>query len=396
MYGFNFLPVLLLLTLISMEGHADEWEMIEGSEELAAFVSGAKAEITLKSGVVARGEYYPDGTAKIEAWDEVFVRTWEVREDNQVCYSSETETNCVFLELNRSNPEDFRARNVETGEVVLFRRTESTSTYTRADTPGDEGGPGSPTAEEIAAELSNPNSAMGTMSLNFDYVAFKGDLPGSGGQTAYRMTFQPGLPYPLSDTTNLFVRPAVPLIFKQDVPRAGGGFSSKGVDLGDIGFDVALAKSFSNGVVLLGGVVGTLPTATDDALGSDQWLLGPEAVVALVRPWGVLGLLVTQRWDVAGEGDFDTNITGGQYFYTFNLGGGWQLSGSPTFSYNHEAKSGDAWTFPIAAGVSRTTVIGGRPWKFGLQLWHYLESPDTFGPDYQIRFTVSPVVKLPW
>lgn len=28
--------------------------------------------------------------------------------------------------------------------------------------------------------------------------------------------------------------------------------------------------------------------------------------------------------------------------------------------------------------------------------WHYVESPDIYGPDDQIRFTVSPVVKLPW
>lgn len=396
MNGFNFLPVLLLLSFIAMESKADEWEIIEGSEELTDFVSGAKTEITLRPGVVARGEYYPDGTAKIEAWGEVFPRTWEVREDNQVCFSSETETNCVFLELNRSNSGEFRSRNVETEEVVLFRRTESTGNYTRADTPDDEGGPGSPSAEEIAAELSNPNSAMGTMNLNFDYVAYKGDLPGSGDQVAYRMTFQPGLPYPLSDTTNLFVRPAVPVIFKQDLPSAGGGFSSKGVDLGDIGFDVALGKSFGKGVVLVGGLVGSLPTATDDALGLEQWLLGPEAAVAILRPWGVVGLLVTHKWDVAGEDSFDTNVTGGQYFYAINLGGGWQLNGAPTFSYNHEADSDDAWTFPLAVGVSKTTIISGRPWKFGLQYWHYLESPETFGPDYQIRFTFSRVVKLPW
>jgi len=43
------------------------------------------------------------------------------------------------------------------------------------------------------------------MNLNFDYVAFDGDLPRSDNQAAYRMTFQPGLPYPLSETTNLFV-----------------------------------------------------------------------------------------------------------------------------------------------------------------------------------------------
>ena len=50
----------------------------------------------------------------------------------------------------------------------------------------------------------------------------------------------------------------------------------------------------------------------------------------------------------------------------------------------------------IGAGVAKTTMIGGRPWKFNLQYWHYVVSPDTFGPNHQIRIGISPVVALPW
>ena len=46
--------------------------------------------------------------------------------------------------------------------------------------------------------------------------------------------------------------------------------------------------------------------------------------------------------------------------------------------------------------ASKTSILGGRPWNFGVQYWHYLESPDAFGSDYQIRLSISPVVKLPW
>lgn len=221
-------------------------------------------------------------------------------------------------------------------------------------------------------------------------------MPGASSQRAKRVTFQPSLPYKLSDTTNLFVRPAIPIVLDQDVPNLSGEFDSKGTDLGDISIDAALTNSMPNGIVLVGGLVGTLPTATDDDLGLDQWLLGPEAAIAVVRKWGVAGLLLTHQWDVAGEDDFNTSITGGQYFYTYNLGGGWQINGSPTFSYNHKADSDNKFAFPLAAGFSKTTIIAGRPWKFGMQYWHYVESPDLLGPDNQIRFTVSPVVKLPW
>jgi len=377
---------------------ADNWQPLTGRENLRALVSGATAEIQLTPGVTAVGTYNPDGMAEIRAWNETFRRTWRIKDDRQVCYTSEVgQTNCFTFEQNLDDSSQYRSRNVATGEVFIFRRLEGEARSYERETPvDDEGGLGSPSAAEIAAALSDPNTTLGTMNFQFDYVAYQGDIPGSGGAEAQRMLFQPSLPYPLSDSTNLFVRPAVPIIFNQDVPDPRGGFNSEGVDLGDVSFDASLGKSLPGGLVVLGGLTGTLPTATSDSLGRDQWLLGPEAAVAVVRPWGVLGLLVTQQWDVAGDNDHDTNVTGGQYFYAFNLGNGLQINGSPTFAYDHEASGGNKWTFPLAIGVSQTLILGGRPWKFGIQYWHYIETPDLYGPDYQVRLTLSPVVKLPW
>jgi len=378
--------------------HADNWQPLTGSANLEALVSGATAEIQLTPEVTAVGTYKPDGSAEIRAWNETFRRTWRIKDDRQVCYTSEEgQTNCFTFEQNLDDPSQYRSRNVATGEVFIFRRLEGEARSYERETPADdEGGLGSPSAAEIAAALSDPNTTLGTMNFQFDYVAYQGDIPGSGGAEAQRILFQPSLPYPLSDTTNLFLRPAVPVILNQDVPDPRGGFNSEGVDLGDVSFDASLGRSLPGGLVVLGGLTGTLPTATSDSLGRDQWLLGPEAAVAVVRPWGVLGLLVTQQWDVAGDNDYDTNVTGGQYFYAFNLGNGLQINGSPTFAYDHEASGGNKWTFPLAIGVSQTLILGGRPWKFGIQYWHYIETPDLYGPDYQVRVTVSPVVKLPW
>jgi len=251
------------------------------------------------------------------------------------------------------------------------------------------------TAADIAAELADPNTSLGTLNFNFDYITYDGDLPNAGDQSAVRMSFQPVLPYPVGEGVNFFLRPNIPVIFKQDVPVAGG-YDNPGFNLGDTGFDAALGKSFSSGLVVVGGVAGTLPTATDDELGNGQWALGPEIAGAVVKKWGVLGVLVSHQWDVAGSDNAETNVTGGQYFYVFNLKDGWQISSSPTFSYNHEASSGQRWTVPVGIGVNKTSIISGRPWKFGLQFWSYVEAPDAFGPDWQIRFTVTPVVPLPW
>ncbi len=391
------LPLVLLAVSMAKPAYADNWVGLSGADTLRELVTGTNVEIELMPDVTASGEYSADGTAKIEAWGETFLRTWQVSGDDQVCHSSVTETDCYTFEQNLEVPGEYRIRHTETGDLTVLRIIGTDpKVATRDSVPDSDGGLGSPSAEEIAAELSNPNSTLGTMSFNFDYIALGGDIPGASSQDAFRMTFQPSLPYPLSKTTNLFVRPAIPIIVSQDLPNAAGGFDSKGVDLGDISFDASLARGFPSGVVVIGGLTGTLPTASNDALGLDQWLLGPEFAIAKVQKWGVIGLLLTHQWDVAGDDDFSTSITAGQYFYAINLRDGWQINGAPTFSYNHKADSDNKLTFPLAIGVSKTTIIGGRPWKFGVQYWHYLESPDLFGQDWQIRFSVSPVVKLPW
>jgi hypothetical protein len=42
-----------------------------------------------------------------------------------------------------------------------------------------------------------------------------------------------------------------------------------------------------------------------------------------------VGVLVSHQWDIAGEDDYDTSVTGGQYFYALNMGDGWQINVSP-------------------------------------------------------------------
>jgi hypothetical protein len=266
--------------------------------------------------------------------------------------------------------------------------------------------------DELAKELANPNTTLGTLNFNVDYVSYKGNLPGASSQDSWRLSFQPVLPYALNETTNLFVRPNIPVLIGQPVPVVNGAdvsptdglffpqdgdFRNTGTELGDISFDIAIGKTLPSKTILVGGMVGTLDTATDASVGLGQTLLGPEIAIAQITNWGVIGLLVTHQWDIAGDDDFDTSITGGQYFYTYNLSNGWQIQGSPSFSYNHEARRGEEkWTLPIGGGITKTTRIGKTPWKFSLQYWHFVKQADSLGPDFQIRFSFGPVVPLPW
>ena len=392
--------VLGATVLFPAAAQEDAWEPVTGTETLREFMSGLSVERDLPGREVARGEYRADGTGVLHQWGASFPRTWRVQGEDQICIAARAELKCYEFEQSTAQESLFRGRDVETGETYEFRVTEGGVVATGPPKEmGSAGGAATASADEIAAELANPNTPMGTLNTNFDYITFDGGLPEAGDQSAVKMVFQPSLPYPLGGGTNFFIRPAIPVIFDQSVPSPSGGFESKGVDLGDIAFDAAFGFSFEkkNGTnVLIAGLTGTMPTATEEALGLDQWLLGPEVAVAMVRKWGAIGILATHQWDVAGESSFSTSITGGQYFYTFNLTGGWQISAGPNWSYNHKADSANAWTLPLGIGVAKTSVLGGRPWKMSLQYWNSIKAPEDFGPEHQIRLVIGPVIKLPW
>lgn len=268
---------------------------------------------------------------------------------------------------------------------------------------------------EIAKELANPNTVLGTMNFNFDYMHYNGNLPNARSQNSFSMSFQPSLPIPLNKTTNLFVRPNIPVYFSQPV-YGPNGFENAGANLGNISADIAVGKTFpSKTIVVLGGFA-SFRTATDEALKSPYTLIGPELAVGQIFNWGVLGAMVNHSWNVnkidpasndsfsslgddiwiVSEGGESASITAGQYFYVVTLPNAWQIAGSPTWSYNHKASKGNKLTFPIGTGVNKVTHVGKLPLKLSMQYWYYAATPEAFGPQHQLRFIISPVVPLPW
>lgn len=252
------------------------------------------------------------------------------------------------------------------------------------------------TADEIAKELSNPAGATASLTSRLDFVQFDGELPGADDETGFTYLFQPGLPYPLKSGGNLLIRPAIPIHFKQPLPsltgvtpaplfpRVGFDFVDSGVNLGNIGFDVAYGKTLPSGILYFAGMVGGIPSATDKDL-EGEWTAGPEFALGKITKWGVYGALITQSWDIGGRNNVD--VTGGQYFYAISMPKGWQIAAGPTFSFNHDTED---WTLPLATGLSKTAFLGGIPWKFAGQIWYFVEAPDAFGPKWQLSFSVAP------
>jgi hypothetical protein len=257
-------------------------------------------------------------------------------------------------------------------------------------------------ADEVAKELSNPAGSLASLSNNIEYTTFKGELPGADDQDAWSYSFQPVLPFPVGDKgRRVIFRPLVPVPLNQPVFDADTGkFDSKNVNLGDISFDLVYAgtemKTKHDGFLWGIGAAGTLPTATDDDLGGNQWRLGPEAFGGIIRQWGLVGALVSHQWDLGGSNDDAYSVTAAQYFYAIGLGQGWQIASSPVITYDWQADSDDAWTVPLGIGLAKTTSLGGKPWKFQAQVQYYVEQPDAFGPEWLLKFTVTPVIKNPF
>ncbi len=247
-------------------------------------------------------------------------------------------------------------------------------------------------ADSIALALSNPTAATTALANLFDFTTYEGSLPGAEDQTSWTYLLQPPFPFQLPNGANILFRPAIPVILAAPLATANR-FEGSGVKFGDIAYDLAYGRTTAGGTLLLAGLTGSFPTG-GEGVSSDEITLGPEVALGIIRRWGVAGALFFQRWGVTG--DKDVNSFGIQYVYAYGLGGGWQISAAPIVTFNRNAADNNQWSIPIGAGVSKTSIVGTTPLKVAIQVWKYVKRPEAFGSDWTVRFSISPVITLPW
>lgn len=381
----------LFVILTTLPAQASEWIPVTGAETLKNLMSGMKAERTLAGGEISRGEYLPDGTGTLFAWGAQIPRTWEVKDGDQICITADRKINCYQMERNSTDQALFRARDVATGRIAEFRVTDGRSVAKGEPREvGNEGGAAAPSAAELAAELSNPNTAVATLTFKNQFRWFEGDLPDADGQSSYTLLVQPILPFVLPSGDKVLWRPAVPILVDQPMfnPVTGGFDGETG--LGDIAFDLAYAPKLEEKSLLLAfGFITSLPTATN-GLGTKRWTLGPEFLIGKITPKHVFGIFPNHQWDIGGSGDADINMTTITAFYTFLPGGGWSVGSGPIITYDWE---NEQWTVPLQVNAGKTVVWNGRPWKLSTELNYYVEKADAFGPEWMLSLNVAPVVK---
>ena len=280
-----------------------------------------------------------------------------------------------------------------------------------------EGDTGSLVSE--STELMNPIGRLAAIDNRFFYKSFQGDLPDAGEQTTSGYVFEPVIPFALSNGKRLALRFSLPMTFstpayryedneyadwlirqRADVLGDDGRWIEGHGHLDDISYDLAYGDTRDDGLFWMVGLAGVLPTSQDGSVERDQYLLGPEIAVGKTYDWGIIGVWGKQLVDVADSSrtekqrpvDWNTNETRLRLIFAYNLANAWQIVSTPEFLYDWEGDSGNKILLPLGGGVAKTFSIGNVPVRASLEGYYYAMSPDAFGPEWQLNFSLTPVI----
>jgi len=235
---------------------------------------------------------------------------------------------------------------------------------------------------ELAKKLANPIASLISVPIQANYDENIG--PDDDG-SQWRINIQPVIPFSMGENWNLITRTIVPVVDQNDIPVSGQGETGLG--------DIVASQFFSpkdatsRGWIWGVGPVWLLPTATEDALGSEKFGLGPTGVMLKQNgPW-TYGGLVNHIWSVAGDDDrVDINATFMQPFLAY------VTPTQTTFGLNTEATydwEGEEWSVPINLTVAQLLKLGKLPVQLMAGIRYWAESPDGGADDLGVRLQLT-------
>lgn len=236
-------------------------------------------------------------------------------------------------------------------------------------------------ADVLAKQLANPVAALISvpMQLNWDT-----GLAANGLGEKWLLNVQPVIPFTLGEKWNVISRTILPVAAQSDVVPGDNHQSG----LGDTIQSFFLSpKQPIGGWIVGAGPAILLPTATDSALGSGKWGLGPTVVVLKQTPsaWTV-GALWSHIWSVAGSSNRpDLSSTSFQPFLSKGLGKGLTVSVNLESTYDWEGRN---WVVPMNLSASKVTKLGSQLVSVGGGVRYYFEAPSG-GPNWGLRFTFT-------
>lgn len=238
------------------------------------------------------------------------------------------------------------------------------------------------TSTELAKKLQNPVADLISVPIQLDYDK---DIGSNDDGSLWQMNIQPVYPITLNEDWHLISRTILTVIDQEDIPTKGQGKSG----LGDItqSFFLSPSELTERGWVWGAGAVFLIPTATDEALGTEKWGLGPTAVALKQKgPWTV-GALANHIWSVAGEGDrADVNVSYLEPWVSYTTKSDTTFSMSAESTYDWEAEES---SIPINFIVEQLFQVGGQYISAGVTAKYWADSPpggpEGFGLRLQMR-----------
>jgi hypothetical protein len=224
--------------------------------------------------------------------------------------------------------------------------------------------PGPARAEETTATLGeitrkdqNPIADLRKVPLEYSAKFAAG---ASSADVEHQLQLKPVLPLSTGEVSYLVFRAIVPFTSK---PASGGAGRTTG--LGDIDLQTIFVPSRARQLIWGVGPSIYFPTATDDRLGSGKWSIGPVAAAGFwAAPFHII-VLVQNVWSFAGDSArSDVNQLTLQPKLHYNLPDAWAIGSEPSITADWTAPSGQRWTVPVGAVVSKTTKIGPQAVTF--------------------------------
>jgi hypothetical protein len=240
---------------------------------------------------------------------------------------------------------------------------------------------------DLRAAVQNPIGALISLPFKFTF-----DYGASNGEASF-LSIQPVIPFTVGDW-NLINRVIIPLIDTDgeitglpEIPTPVDGNGATG--LGDINYSLFVSPAVPKGAIWGIGPSITMPSASDDELGSEKWSTGPTGVILFQPKWGTYGMLGRHLWSFAGDSDRDdVNQTLFEPWVNYNLSEGWYLISDIIITANWEASSSNTWTVPLGGGVGKLFKIGEQAINARTEAYYNVEKPDG-APDWQWGFTIQ-------
>ena len=164
--------------------------------------------------------------------------------------------------------------------------------------------------------------------------------------------------------------------------------STRITGMGDTTMTLFFSPAKTGKIIWGAGPALLIPTATNDALGTEKFGIGPS-IVALVQPgkW-TTGALWNQIWSVDGAIDrADINQMYLQPFANYNLPDGLAVGSQMEISTNWDADSEKTTAF-LYFSISKVTLLGHRPVSFLAAAGPAVVHPDGRA-DWRLRFAAT-------